>query len=158
LQRLLQGGELTPGSPEEDGLFRVLLQNEQHWGYLDKLAADYDTVAFRPDRSQVYFLHKRRYVDKAPEKPCLCVITIESGGWENHTSHAGYPHYLQLETLGLDQGTLQLHGKIREELDWEPELNGTTVQPGQKVRFQIDVEDFRNMAISLKQLGEPLAP
>jgi hypothetical protein len=158
LERLLQGGEITHGNPEQDHLFRVLLQYDQHWDYLEKLAADYDTVAFRPDRSQVYFLHERRYVDQAPEKPRLCVVTIESGGWENHTSHAGYPQYLQLDTLRLDQGTLQIYGSIREELDREPDLNGTIVRPGQKVRFAVDIENFRNKTLSLKVLGTPLAP
>ncbi len=156
LERLFNGGELILGNAEEDDLFRTLLTYDKHWDYLEKLDADHDQIAFRPDRSQVYFLHQRRYTNAAPEKVCLSVVTVESGGWENHVSHAGYPHFLQLDTLDLHKDTLRIFGNIREDFDWEPDLNGSTVRAGEKVRFDLDVSEFRSMAIGLEQLGPPM--
>lgn len=158
LVRLFNGGVLDEGGPEEDELFFRLLQNPQHWNYLEELDAHSDRIVFRPDQGQVYFLHTRKYAQPAPIKPCLSIVTCETGGWENQRSHASYPHYLLLDTIDVVEDTLQIYGSIRGDMDWEPEINGTTVKAGQQLRFDLDISKFRFKAVNLESLGQPLAP
>ena len=156
LERIFQSGTPVKGGTDEDDLLKFLLQYRHNHTPLSELAEANPKLVIRPERSQAFFIHKRSYDDNARDKDCLCVVTDESGGWNNHTSHAGYPHYLQLHSLELDGETLISHGKILDDLDWEPVINGVSVKAGQELRFEVDVSSYRPMPISEKALGPPI--
>lgn len=154
LDRVLGGGALVEANGNEADLIRPLLTHKSQWDRLRELDAKYPTLAFHPDRSQVYFLHDREHEESG--KSCFGVVTVKKSGMENHNSHSGFPLFMRLNELERDGDTLTIKGLVRSDTQSPNELNGVAIQPGQELVFEIHTDRFQNATIGLKELGPPL--
>lgn len=156
LERIFAGGQLSEEQADEGDLIRTLLTHESQWDHLYQLDAQFQTLAFYPDRSQVYFLHKRQGEESG--KSCIGVVTVRKGGMENHTAHSGFPLYLQLTSMNRIGDTLSISGKIRPDANHPRMVNGTEVSEGLELEFEIHTDRFQNATISVEDLGPPILP